>query len=143
MLTLNQAVQSLRDFASAHQNVKSFDCCEEWNFASSGVVDMQTMICVVQPSQLAGSTLTYNFKIYVGDLVQKDLSNRLEVLSDTLQTCTDLVWYLQRPEFEGVIDTNITFNDFEDSFDCELYGHWFPLKIKISNPFDRCAIPIT
>lgn len=142
-MTLNQVVKSLRDFASDHQQINSFDCCEEYNFATSGVVEMQTMIAVLQPSQLVGSTLTYNFKIYIGDLVHKDLSNRVEVLSDTLLTCLDLIGYLQRPEFEGVIDTNITINDFEDSFDCELYGHWFNLKIKTSSPFDRCAIPIT
>jgi hypothetical protein len=141
-MTLNQAVRTLSDFAGSHQQINSFTFCEPADFATSGVVDMQTMIAVLQPTQLSGSTLTYDFKIYIGDLVHKDLSNKTEVLSDTLQSCLDLIWHLQRPEFEGVIDTNIQINDFEESFDCELYGHWFDLKIKTSNPFDRCAIPI-
>lgn len=142
MKSLNQVVKSLNDIADNHLQINHFFFGEEWDFASSGVVNTTAMIVVLQPSTLAGSTLTYDFKIFIGDLVQKDLSNKTEVLSDTMQVALDVIWQLQDPNYEGVVDTNITLNDFEDSFDCELYGHWFDLKIKYSNPFDRCAIPI-
>lgn len=142
MKTLNQVVKSLNDIADNHLQINHFFFGEEWDFASSGTVNTSAMIVVLQPSVLSGSTFTYDFKIYIGDLVKKDLGNKTEVLSDTMQIALDVIWQLQHPDYDGVIDTDITLNDFEDSFDCELYGYWFDLKIKYSNPFDRCAIPI-
>ena len=143
MATLNQVVKSLNDIATAHQQINHFFFGEEWDFATSGVVNAPVMITVLQPSSLSGSTLTYDFKVYIGDLVSKGLRNKADVLSDTLQIALDVIYQLQSPDYDGVVNTEITLNDFEDSFDCELYGHWFSLKIKYSNPFDRCAIPQT
>jgi len=141
-MTLNQAVKALSDIATAHPQINHFFFGEEFDFAASGVVNMPAMIVVLEPSLLQGSTLTYNFKIYIGDLVHKDLSNKLEVLSDTLLICTDIIALLQNPSYDWVFDaSNVVLTDFEDSFDCELYGHYFNLKIKTSAPFDRCAVP--
>lgn len=143
MKSLNQVVKSLNDIADNHQQINHFFFGEEFDFDTSGTVNASAMIVVLQPSSLQGSTLTYSFKVYVGDLVHKDLSNKTDVLSDTMLIALDIIYELQDPDYDGVVDTNITLNDFEDSFDCELYGHWFDLKIKYSNPFDRCAIPQT
>lgn len=141
-MTLNETVALLQGIQENHPQLNHFFFGEEFDFASSGVVVPAVMIAVLQPSTLAGSTLTYNFKIYIGDIAEKDKSNKTEILSDTLLIALDVVYLLQNSRvYNLVIDTNIIFNDFEDSFDCELYGHWFELKIKVSNPFDRCAVP--
>jgi len=142
-MTLNQIVISLNNIASAHPQINHFFFGEEYDFASSGTVNCPAMIVVLQPTVLQGSVLIYNFKIYIGDLVHKDLSNKTEVLSDTLQTWLDIIYLVQSPNYEWVADvSNIILTDFEDSFDCELYGHWANLKIRISNPFDICAVPV-
>lgn len=141
MQTLNQVIKSLNDIADNHQQINHFFFGEEWDFATSGVVNTPAMIAVLQPTVLNNTSLTYDFKIYIGDLVNKGLNNKQDVLSDTLLIALDVVYELQDPDYEGIVETNITFNDFEDSFDCELYGQWFNLKIKYSNPFDRCSIP--
>jgi len=140
-MSLNQIVKELRTIADNHPQINHFFEGEEYNFASSGVVNCPAMIVVPQPHKLSGSVLKYNFKIYIGDLVHKDLSNRPDVLSDTLQILLDVIYKLQAPEFEGVIDTEIQLNDFEDSFDCELYGYWSNISIRFSNPFNICAVP--
>lgn len=143
MPTLNEVVQSLNDIATNHQQINHFFFGEEWDFATSGTVNCPAMITVLQPLPLVGSTLTYVFKVYIGDLVQKDLSNKTEVLSDCLLIALDVVYQLQHNDYAWVLDNknNIVFNDFEDSFDCELYGYWFEIRLKVSSPFDRCAIP--
>jgi hypothetical protein len=142
-MTLNQIVKTLNEIADNHLQINHFFFGEEWDFATSGVVNCPAMITVLQPSVLEGSTITQNFKIYIGDLVQKNLSNKLEVLSDCQLIALDIIYQLQLPVYDFVLinKDNITLNDFEDSFDCELYGYWFDIKLKLPAPYDRCAIP--
>ena len=142
-MTLNNVIQELNDIASNHLQINHFFFGEEWDFASSGVVNCPAMIAVLEPATLENSTLTHSFKIYIGDLVQKDLSNKKEVLSDCLLIALDVIYQLQQNDYDWVLanKSSITLNDFEDSFDCELYGYYFQIKLKLSSPYDRCAIP--
>lgn len=140
--TLNQVIQSQSDFAVNHQQINHFFFGEEWDFATSGTVNCPAMISVLQPIVVQGSVCTYSFKIYFGDIVHKDLSNKNEVLSDMHQLAMDFIGQFQHPDYDWVFETdNITLNDFEDSFECELYGFWLIAKLKVAMPFDRCAIP--
>lgn len=145
MTTLNNVFQSLNDIATNHLQINHFFKGEEWDFATSGVVNTTAMIAVLQPATLEGSTLTRSLKIYIGDLVNKDLSNKFEVLSDCELIALDVIYELQRPTYDWVVSNkgSITLNDFEDSFDCELYGFWFEIKLKVAMPYDRCAIPVS
>jgi len=142
-MTLNNVIQELNNIATNHLQINHFFFGEEWEFASSGVVNCPAMIAVLEPAMLEGSTLTHSFKIYIGDLVQKDLSNKKEVLSDCLLIALDVIYQLQQNDYDWVLanKSSITLNDFEDSFDCELYGYYFQIKLKLSSPYDRCAIP--
>ena len=76
-ITLNQVVKSLNDIANNHKQINHFFFGEEWDFASSGIVNTPAMIVVLQPSTLRTSTLDYAFKLYFGDLVQDRKSTRL------------------------------------------------------------------
>ena len=142
-MTLNNVIQELNDIATNHLQINHFFFGEEYDFATSGVVNCPVMIAVLEPSLLEGSTLTHSFKIYIGDLVQKDLSNKKEVLSDCQLIALDVIYQLQQNDYDWILanKSSITLNDFEDSFDCELYGYYFQIKLKLSNPYDRCAIP--
>jgi len=145
MRTRNQVVKALNDIADSHLQIKHFFEGNEFDFASSGVVNFCAMIAVAEPSILEGSTLTHIFKIYIGDLVHKNLSNRREVLSDCQLIALDVLYELQDPTYDWVLINkgNITLTDFEDSFDCELYGYYFEIRLKLPAPYDRCAIPVT
>ena len=70
-MTLNNVIQELNDIATNHLQINHFFFGEEYDFASSGVVNCAAMIAVLEPSLLEGSTLTHSFKIYIGDLVQR------------------------------------------------------------------------
>lgn len=143
MPTLNNVIQELNDIATNHLQINHFFFGNTWDFATSGTVNCPAMIAELEPATLEGSTLTHTFKIYIGDLVQKDLSNKKEVLSDCLLIALDVIYQLQQNDYDWVLanKNSITLNDFEDSFDCELYGYWFQIKLKLSSPYDRCAIP--
>lgn len=142
-MTLNNIVKKLNDIAINHLQINHFFFGEEWDFATSGVVNCPAMIAVLEPATLEGAALTHSFKIYIGDLVQKDLANKSEVLSDCMLIALDIIYQLQLPAYDFVLinKNSITLNDFEDSFDNELYGYWFQIKLKLPAPYDRCAIP--
>lgn len=142
-MTLNNIVKELNDIATNHLQINHFFFGNEFDFATSGVVNCAAMICVLEPALLEDSTLTHSFKIYIGDIVQKNLSNKLEVLSDCQLIALDVIYQLQQNDYEFILinKNSIVLTDFEDSFDCELYGYYFSIKLKLANPYDRCAIP--
>lgn len=143
MLTLNNVVKQLNNFADSHGQVKSFFYGELYDFAASGDIYYPAMAVVSEPNIYSGNTLTYNFNVYFMDRVHKDISNRVEVLSDMQLVCLDLLAYLSRTvELDFMVDRNITLNDFVDSFDGEVSGYWFNLAIKTKLPLDRCALPL-
>ena len=111
--------------------------------------------------------LTYNFQIFIMDLVSEDanwtatniqsannLSNEQEVLSETLQISVDIISLLrhslQQSEV-GVNDVNYplyfaegqqTLEPFTERFDNLLTGWVFSISILVDNDFDACAVPI-
>ena len=112
------------------------------------------------------STLTYNFQIFIMDLVSEkedwteanfqsadNLSNNQEVLNDCLQICTDIVGVLRHSQWQSQLALDInapvyfaegefTFEPFEERFDNLLTCWVFPLSIIVQNDFQTCFIPM-
>ena len=142
MLTLNQIKQQLNNIATAHNNINHFHFGEMYDFGASGVINYPAIAVERNPFPYVNNALKYSFNVYVMDLVHKDASNRDEVLSDSLQTCMDVLAMLDRSnDYIFSIEKNITFNDFIDSFDQEVSGYWFKLDITVPYPLDNCAVP--
>lgn len=141
MVTRNQVVKSFEEFADEHAQIGHFFEGQIFNFDTSGTTNGISMILDAEPHALSESTLSYGWKLYMGDLVQKDLGNRRDVLSDTLLVFLDFVAWAQHPDRDWVFERTSNINEFEDSFDCEMSGVWATIKLKTSSPFDRCAIP--
>ena len=112
--------------------------------------------------------LTYNFQIFICDLVSEDanwtatniqsannLSNEQEVLSETLQISVDIISLLRhslQQSAAGVNDINDplyfgegqqTLDPFTERFDNLLTGWVFSISVLVANDFDACAVPIT
>jgi hypothetical protein len=94
--------------------------------------------------------IQYGFNIIIMDKVEDDLSNLEEVMSDTLEICTD-VWtifwqsYTQESgDFSKIIvgDWEPSIEPFTERFETIL-GGW-TLQIKMTTPFDynSCNLPI-
>jgi len=112
------------------------------------------------------SELTYNFQLFVMDLVsQKDnwtaanlqaannLSNEQEVLSQTLQICVDIIGMMRHSKWQAAgaldIDDIVYFTDgeftiepFTERFDNLLTGWVFSIGIVVQNDFQTCDIPV-
>jgi len=117
------------------------------------------------------SQLTYNFQIFVMDMVseksdwqteQHELltklvntkNNEQEVFNQTLEICTDLIGMLRhssRQSIEGVNDINqpvyftqdqFTIEPFQERFDNLCCGYVFNLGVLVQNDFETCNIPV-
>ena len=116
------------------------------------------------------SQLTYNFQIFVMDMVseksdwqtkQHELltklvntkNNEQEVFNQTLEICTDIIGMLRhssRQSIEGVNDINepiyftqdqFTIEPFQERFDNLCCGYVFSLGVLVQNDFQTCNIP--
>ena len=97
--------------------------------------------------------LIYNFQVFIMDLVEEDESNEQDVLSDTLQICTDIIatfksgesLYLSNTshgeESRYFVDDDFTLDPFTERFDNSVSGFVFNLPIIIEQPYDSCFIP--
>ena len=117
------------------------------------------------------SQLTYNFQIFVMDLVseksdwqtkQHELltklvntkNNEQEVFNQTLHICTDIISMLRhssRQSIEGVNDINepmyftqdqFTIEPFQERFDNLCCGFVFNIGVLVQNDFQTCNIPV-
>ena len=117
------------------------------------------------------SQLTYNFQIFVMDMVseksdwqtkQHELltklvdreNNEQEVFNQTLEICTDIIGMLRhssRQSLNGVNDINepiyftqdqFTIEPFQERFDNLCCGYVFNIGVLVQNDFQTCNIPV-
>ena len=145
-LTLNQLIQKLNDFATAHQQIHSFGFGDLWEIEASGAKNGAVMWAnVVNGSvDISGKQATIDFRICFMDLVKKDESNENEVLSDMYLVALDMIAYLNNnPNWDNfTIANNSTMTPFTERFDSEWSG-WI-VDITLQNRFvsDYCQIPL-
>tara|TARA_R110002072_G_scaffold47092_3_gene130146 strand:- start:9 stop:554 length:546 start_codon:yes stop_codon:yes gene_type:complete len=116
------------------------------------------------------SQLTYNFQIFIMDLVSEKSdwqtkqhseltklvntkNNEQEVFNQTLEICTDIIGMLRhssRQSLKGVNDINqpiyftqdqFTIEPFQERFDNLCCGYVFNLGVLVQNDFQTCDIP--
>ena len=129
----------------------------------------------INPTSVAtgDSQLTYNFQIFVMDMVSekeawtennasanfpklyKTLSNEQDVYNETLQICTDFISMLRHSEQQSLAGTNdinapiyftqdqFNIEPFSERFDNLCCGWVFTLGVLVQNNFQSCIIPVT
>jgi hypothetical protein len=112
------------------------------------------------------SELTYNFQLFVMDLVSERenwteenlqsadyLSNEQEALSSCLQVCVDIIGILRHSKWQSELSLDINapvyFTDgdfnlepFSERFDNLLTGWVFSIGVVVQNDFQTCTIPM-
>jgi len=97
--------------------------------------------------------LTYNFQIFVMDLVEPDNSNEQDVYNDVLQTCIDIISIFRNSKWQSQLTVDIdapvyftegdfTLEPFTERFDQAVTGWVFQIGIFVENDFETCNIPM-
>jgi len=164
--TYNNLVDTLKSLGTQHQQITTTTTGDIFDIDLSKNTLFPLMHINGVNVTTGPSTLIYNFQIFIMDLVSEKsnwtqaniqsatkLSNEQEVLSDTLQICTDIIGIFRHSQWQAQLSLDInagvyfaegefTIEPFSERFDNELTGWVFPLSIIVENDFQTCNIPM-
>lgn len=145
MATLNQIIKSFEDFSTSHLQVHTFFSGQTWNFQS--ITNKYTAVILLPlPSVVQRGMLTLNFNLFVIDQLNKDRSNKDEILSDTLQVLQDYISEFADNEdiynFTLEEGEEIPIEPLEEELDDVVAGWVATVKIKVPYSGNTCIIPV-
>jgi len=147
MITLNQDIELFKNFALKHKGINSFYFGDESEADTNVEIVYPFMNVILQGSSITESVVSRKYMIVISDLVNKDISNVNQILSDVERLCYDLPNYLRQVRNSGYLgafkfDANISLTDFTERNDDDVSGHFFDLTISSAIGNDSCVLPI-
>jgi hypothetical protein len=147
MLTLNQDIELFKNFALKHKGINSFYFGDESEADTNVEIIYPFMNVILQGSSITESVVSRKYMIVISDLVNKDISNVNQILSDVERLCYDVPNYLRQVRNSGYLgafkfDANISLTDFTERNDDDVSGHFFDLTISSAMGNDGCNLPI-
>jgi hypothetical protein len=151
--TYNNVIDTLEQLGTNHYQIKTVSKGDIWEMDLEKNTLYPLMHINFLNVQASKSQMIYNFQVFVMDLVEEDESNEQDVLSDTLQICTDIIatfksgesLYLYNAEHgeeaRYFVDDDFTIEPFTERFDNSVTGFVFEIPIIIEQPYDSCFIP--
>lgn len=115
MLTLNQNIEILKNFTSKHRSLNSY-FHEGVNKLESNV-DSPTypkLESILESMDNTSDMFSCKFKIFISDLINKDKTNKDQVISDCTLIANDFLYYIRK------IVKDATFPGFKCSKDIQL-----------------------
>ena len=102
------------------------------------------MWCSVLSSSVDTKTLNLNLGIAILDLVSDDNSNNQDVLSDTLNTCLDVIAMLDDPNNDDDFELSNSFqlDPIFEGLPDKVNGWMLQLSILIQFTYNRCQVPL-
>jgi len=147
MITLNQDIELFKNFALKHKGINSFYFGDESEADTNVEIVYPFMNVILQGSSVTDNVVSRKYMIVISDLVNKDICNINQVLSDTERICYDVPNYLRQVSNSKLLgafksDMNISLTDFTERNDDDVSGHFFDLTISSAMGNDGCNLPI-
>ena len=169
--TYNNVVNTLLRLGEYHEQISTTSVGDIYDINLEKMEKFPLMHINPTSVTTGDSQLTYNFQIFVMDMVSEKSdwqtkqhavltklvntkNNEQEVFNQTLEICTDLIGMLRhssRQSLEGVNDINepiyftqdqFTIEPFQERFDNLCCGYVFNLGVLVQNDFQTCNIPV-
>ena len=169
--TYNNVVNTLLRLGEYHEQISTTSVGDIYDINLEKMEKFPLMHINPTSVTTGDSQLTYNFQIFVMDMVSEKSdwqtkqhavltklvntkNNEQEVFNQTLEICTDLIGMLRhssRQSIEGVNDINepiyftqdqFTIEPFQERFDNLCCGYVFNLGVLVQNDFQTCNIPV-
>lgn len=147
MLTLNQDIELLSQFAVKHKAINSFYFGNEAEADTSLNIVYPFMNAILQNQSSLNGVISRTYLIIISDLVQTDKSNLNHVLSDTERICWDIPLYMRQVSNSGLLGTfrvnkDITVTPDDSRNDDNVASSYFDLTISSPIGNDACNLPI-
>ena len=170
--TYNNVVNTLLRLGEYHEQISTTSVGDIYDINLEKMEKFPLMHINPTSVNTGDSQLTYNFQIFVMDMVSEKSdwqtkqhskliklvdreNNEQEVFNQTLEICTDIIGMLRhssRQSIEGVNDINepiyftqdqFTIEPFQERFDNLCCGYVFNIGVLVQNDFQTCNIPVT
>lgn len=141
-VSLNQAIESLSNFATAHKQIHSFryGTNKEQELSESTVYP--EMAVYPTSVNVGEHTMEYTLRIELYDLERNDVANTQDVQSDLLQVCVDAVNFLRRNTgYYWNVKSSTTATPFTQRNTSVLAGWSFNVTLVAINNGNICDIP--
>lgn len=150
----NNVIDTLSCVGEQHLNIQSVTSGDIWEID----LEKNTLFPLfhINPVNVtvALNTRTFNFQLFIMDLVEPDESNEQEVLSDCLEIMNDIIAIYKHGEIlysydaahgeeqRYFIDNDFTIEPFTERFDNAVTGWVMSFAITVENELNSCNIPI-
>ena len=140
--TLNQLDGMFREIASNLAVFNSYGEGEWEEISANTTINYPLLWCIVNPVNIYETYTVYNYRLIVMDLVYPDLSNRMEVQSDTLSSLHHVL-YTVRDTYDMLIEWNsLSATPFVQQFNDMVAGWYIDVKIEIPWSLGSCDVPL-
>jgi len=152
--TYNNTLETLKCLGEQHKQIETVTTGDLWeiDLDASGLYPL--MHVIINDADVSMSEQKFNFRVLIMDLVEPDLSNEDEVMSDTYQTMTDLIALLKHGEIlygynaeaneqqRYFVDNDFLISPFTERFTNNVSGWACDISIIVESVLDTCDIPI-
>lgn len=148
-MTYNQQIKLFNDIHAVHNSIKGFGNGPFHEYSDSELSANglgQNLWVDYESSPIEDGVKKDKFTLYVLDFVNKDVSNRNEVLSDTKRTMEDIIAILHNPlyydffEIEQTSDIKPVYDEKEVTEECGVYCE---VVLKQDFDYNSCQANIT
>lgn len=140
--SINNLIDYFAYFAANDKFINSFGFGPNWNVAINTNPTYPLLWVEPQPSVIGKTNIKLKLSIYLIDLVNKDDSNRNDVLSDTFQSLIDLKAFINKDFSMWLLtDDDADIEPVYEKFDDETDGWKMDLVLNFDNISDVCTIP--
>ena len=151
--TYNNVIDTLKGLGEQHNQISTTTTGDIWDID----LEKNTKYPLMHINPINVTTgrvgLTYNFQIFVMDLVEPGLENQQDVYNDVLQTCVDIISIFRNSKWQAQLSLDLdapvyftegdyTLDPFTERFDQAVTGWVFQIGILVDNSFQSCNIPM-
>lgn len=138
--TLNNLINVFYQIALNHGMINSFGQGDQFEITANTVVNYPLLWVQILPGSFTQNTIKYVTRIIISDLVQNDISNELEVRSDSIDILWDVanrVWN----DFDIAIDFPATVTPFTEKYSDRVTGWYMDTTLEIPRTYGSCDSP--
>lgn len=139
--TLNQIVKKITDYGSQHAQIKFVLYGDVVDHLSQGEVTYPAFFFNMSGVSILAKQITFTFSLYFMDR-QIENTEELEVMSDQLLICQDIIALIRDNANEWLVSENIPMEFFMESEPDVLAGVKADVTLTLSSINNRCQVPV-
>ena len=143
-MTYNQLITTITSLLQSHAMIKTakFATPREWLLRDEQPVYPIACFSVNSGSMNLGREQIFSVQFFFLDKSGKEAEFENDVISDQIQTASDILSLMRTGRKDYSIDDNVSFNAISDKYEDYLAGVELTINISTQNEFTGCNVPL-